>query len=196
MKQSETIGELAGALAKAQSIMGNAAKKSNNPFFKSKYADLAEVIETIREPLSSNNLSYTQLVDVLESGQMVLTTTLMHSSGEWQSSCYPLNPVKKDPQGEGSAISYARRYGLSAMVGVAQEDDDGNAASKTQAPKVSIPAKEKNQVYEQTLVCLGNGDEHGLKEIWEPYDIDHRAVLWGSFNSEQRSSIKKLMKGE
>lgn len=128
--KSESIGKLAEALAKAQGEMENAAKDKDNPFFKSSYADLASVWDACREPLSKNGLAVTQSLNVLE-GRTVLTSLLMHSSGEWISSEMPIVPVKNDPQGIGSAITYFRRFALSALVGVAaaEVDDDGNAAS-------------------------------------------------------------------
>lgn len=129
MTQSPTIGALAAALAKAQGSMKHAAKDAANPFFKSKYADLASIWEACRAALAANGLSVTQIPDGGDAEHMTLSTTIMHSSGEWISGNYPIRPIKNDPQGIGSAITYARRYALSAMVGVvADEDDDGEAA--------------------------------------------------------------------
>lgn len=126
--QSETIGKLAEALAKAQAQMENAKKDSVNPHFKSKYADIASVIDAIREPLSKHGLAFVQYAEE-ENGIMYLITKLIHSSGEWISGKMKLLITKQDMQGLGSAITYARRYGLSAIVGLAQDDDDGNAAA-------------------------------------------------------------------
>ncbi len=130
--QSESIKELAGALSKAQGAMKGAVKDSANPFFKSKYADLASVWDACREPLSSNGLSVLQTTSFDEKG-IKLVTMLLHTSGEWVSGELPVKPVKDDPQGMGSAMTYTRRYGLSAIVGIAPEDDDGNAASGKKA---------------------------------------------------------------
>lgn len=129
-----TTGGIAAALAKAQSAIKAAIKDSENPAFKnggkvSKYADLAAVWEACREPLSKNDLSIVQTTD-FDDKDVWLVTTLMHSSGESIIGRYPLRPVKHDPQGFGSALTYARRYTIAAMVGVvADDDDDGNAAS-------------------------------------------------------------------
>ena len=126
--QSDCIGELAAALAKAQGAMAAAKKDSANPFFKSKYAGLAEVWGTIRGPLTDNGLAIVQQT-TNNNGQLVLVTLLAHSSGQWIRSEYPVDPQKRDPQGYGSALTYARRYALSALVGVvSEEDDDGEAA--------------------------------------------------------------------
>ena len=125
--QSEQLNELAAALAKAQGQMQGAKKDSANPFFKSSYADLASVWDAIRDPLSTNGLSIVQSVNQGD-GPITLTTILLHSSGQWIDSRVSVVPVKNDPQGIGSAITYMRRYALSAIVGVAPEDDDGEEA--------------------------------------------------------------------
>jgi hypothetical protein len=157
---SQTIGKLAEALSKAQSEITNALKDKDNHFFKSTYADLASVWDACRDPLSKNGLSVTQPLSMDLNGRMILTTLLMHSSGEWISSMVPVVPVKQDPQSVGSAITYMRRFSLSALVGVApsekpteqdiDDDDDGNAASGrgvqapiAKAPAVASPVKPK-----------------------------------------------------
>lgn len=129
--QSNSIKKLATALSKAQAEMQHAKKAEDNPFFKSKYADLPAVIDVARPLLAKNGLSVSQMTDVDENGKITLITQLMHSSGEWIRGYYPVNPVKTDPQAIGSAITYARRYSFCAVIGVAAtgEDDDGNAAS-------------------------------------------------------------------
>ena len=129
MNSSQEVGALGAALSKAQGEMGNAKKGQVNPFFKSTYADLASVWSVCREPLSNNELSVIQATDVKEDDRILLRTVLLHSSGQWVSSNYPINPVKPDPQGIGSAITYARRYALMAMIGIAPEDDDGEKAT-------------------------------------------------------------------
>lgn len=130
--------ELTTALAKAQGQMTFAVKDSKNPHFGNRYADLASVWDAIRKPLTDNGLSITQTVDTINE-KMVLVTTLWHASGESIASRYPIQPLKSDPQGLGSAISYARRYSISALVGVVQDDDDGNAASGRSSPPQTTP---------------------------------------------------------
>ena len=130
MNKSESIAGLAAALAAAQGVMKGALKDSANPFFKSRYADLASVVEAIRAAFSANGLSYIQTVEPSDKDEVRVETTLLHASGEWISCGILSLPVSKiDAQGYGSALTYARRYSLSAAVGVAPEDDDGNAAS-------------------------------------------------------------------
>lgn len=129
--QSESINELAGALAKAQGDMKAAAKSKENPFFKSSYADLPAIWEACRDALAKNGLAVVQAPQS-DGTAITLETTLVHSSGQWMRSRYPVNPTKQDPQGYGSALSYAKRYCLAAMVGVVADDgsdDDGEAAS-------------------------------------------------------------------
>src|SRR5687768_8744294 len=111
--QTENTADLASALAKAQATMRAAAFDKTNPHFKNKYASLAAVIDAIRKPLADNGLSYTQTTGVREGG-FVLVTTLHHASGQWIAGEYPL-PVGVKPQELGSALTYARRYCLSAI---------------------------------------------------------------------------------
>ena len=133
---SEAIGELAAALAAAQGEMTAASKDATNPHFKSRYATLASVWDAIRGPLSQHGLSVSQVLESAENGVGVaVRTMLLHSSGQWIASRYVM-PItdKLTPQAMGSAITYARRYALSAIVGIApDDDDDGNAASVTPA---------------------------------------------------------------
>lgn len=129
--QSDSLNELFAALAKAQSEMEHASKGADNPYFKSKFADLPSVINASRPALAKHGLSVNHFTDVNESGHIILICQLNHSSGQWMRGTYPINPVKNDPQGIGSAITYAKRYTYSAITGVAAigEDDDGNAAA-------------------------------------------------------------------
>lgn len=131
MERSESIATLAGALAKAQSDMKAAAKDSVNPHFRSRYADLTSIWEACRAPLSKNGLSVTQLPEDAGDGRIGLTSILMHSSGEWISGRFSIAVERPTAQAIGSALTYLRRYGLAALVGVvSDEDDDGNGASR------------------------------------------------------------------
>lgn len=129
MKTSDSIAALASALAKAQGEIDTAKKDANNPHFKTKYADLASVWDACRDALSKNGIAVVQAPGTDDSGAVTMTTTLAHSSGEWMSSTMACRPAKPDAQSIGSVITYLRRYALSSMVGVAPEEDDGNAAS-------------------------------------------------------------------
>ena len=129
--KSDQIDKLAGALAKAQSQIRGAAKKSKNPFFNSNYADLHTVIESCMPQLSANGISVVQGTDFNKRDGWSVTTMLMHSSGQWiKSNCKIILGPKQDIQALGSAITYGRRYLLSSMAGVGQFDDDGNSISQ------------------------------------------------------------------
>jgi len=134
MHQSDTVGELAGALAKAQATFAKLTKDkvADAGTYSYRYIDLSTVIEHTKKGLCENGLAITQAVDVSD-GQTILVTTLIHSSGEWMKSQYPLpSPTQVKPQAFGSAISYARRYSLQSMLNVmADEDDDGAKAQNT-----------------------------------------------------------------
>ncbi len=131
--QSEKVDLLVKALIKAKSDFGEIARKKKNPFFNSKYADLLTIHTATTPALHKNGILVTQTTD-LSGIQAVLVTTLLHESGQFISGNYPLNPEKSGPQGFGSALTYARRYALSAILAVvADDDDDGNAGSKQTA---------------------------------------------------------------
>lgn len=139
MLKSEQVNELAAALAKAQGQLEGAKKSSSNPFFKSKYADLAECWNTCREALTANEISVIQMPEEInENGRLNITTMLAHSSGQYISSTLTMTVTKLDPQAIGSAITYGRRYALAAMVGLAQEDDDGEKAMERLKDKKSV----------------------------------------------------------
>lgn len=141
MNKTDSIAELAKALAKAQGEIENASKNAANPHFKSKYADLAEVLNTVRPVFSSHGLSVLQMPS-FDGGIASVETLLMHTSGEWISNTCSAPVSKNDAQGVGSAITYLRRYSLAAFAGIAQEDDDANGAvghNKPQQP-ARLPA--------------------------------------------------------
>lgn len=126
---SDEIGQLTAALAAARDEFKPVVKDATNPFFKAKYADLAGVIESTSPALSKNKLAVIQSPR-MANGHVIVTTLLAHASGEWIKDELELPTTKYDAQGAGSAITYARRYAYQAIVGVAAEDDDGNAASE------------------------------------------------------------------
>lgn len=129
MNQSQELKDLFAALSKAQAVIKGALKDSANPFFKSKYADLESVWEACREPLTKNDLSVVQTTEFVPEAGVCIMTTLGHASGQWIRGTLPIMAIKQDPQGIGSAITYARRYALAAIVGIVQVDDDGERAT-------------------------------------------------------------------
>lgn len=126
---SESIEKLAPALIKAQSQIKSVHKSAENPYFRSKYADLATIIEASRKPLTENNLAFLTIVGK-GSSEIPITGILLHSSGQWLSGTLSLPVDKRSAQAVGSAISYGRRYAMVAMLNIAtDDDDDGNAAT-------------------------------------------------------------------
>ena len=145
---SDQINEIASALSKAQGEFKAAPKDGANPHYKSKFSTLHSHWEACRSILTKNGLTVTQLTNIMEDGKNMLVTMLCHSSGQWFKSSMILKPVKDDPQGMGSCLTYARRYMLSAIVGTTSDDDDddcevGVGRGKTvpsPAPFVAKPA--------------------------------------------------------
>lgn len=177
MNQSESIKELATALAKAQGKISHAAKENRNQHFNSKYADLASVLDACREPLSENGLSVCQLPSKSD-GAWVLITRLIHSSGEWIQGEAPILSSKQDAQGFGSGMTYARRYGLASVVGIAQDDDDGNAASRPTQQKDAMPNKPVKK----------NDAPVGQQEVAALFDLTAKKGL-------RNDDLKGMMKG-
>ena len=133
--------QIAAALVKAQRAFGPALKDKNNPHFKSKYADLGACIDAVQEALNANGIALLQQTREDATG-VTVETVLLHESGEsWTSGPLHVPAAKQDPQGYGSALTYARRYSLMAACGIAPEDDDGNAASQPRRPANEPSAK-------------------------------------------------------
>ena len=145
MRRSDSVAALAAALAAAQGEFKAVPKKAENPFFKSKYADLPSVVLAASEVLAKHGLSVSQMPD-FDGEHDLLTTTVMHSSGEWIEASARLHLAKDDPQGQGSAITYARRYAFSGALGiVTDEDDDGEAATHPPAGRAARGAQATGQ---------------------------------------------------
>lgn len=152
--QSENINELALALSKVQGAIQPAKKDCNNPYYKSKYADLTSVWESCREELSTNQIAVVQGLDDTET-HLVVITTLIHSSGQWMKSKMMISKTmaEKGQQKErpmtaqeiGAATTYLRRFSLASVVGVCTEDDDGNIASGKQVEQTKQMQKAATQ---------------------------------------------------
>jgi len=143
MTTSESVDKIFPAFIKAQAEIGNPKKTKENTFFKAKYAELSDIIDMSKQVLLENGLCLIQSPE--GNGQSITVTgRIIHTSGQWIEGAISLTPIKNDPQQAGSAITYARRYQISAMLNIAQEDDDGNKASgKTQEGKeISDAVKE------------------------------------------------------
>lgn len=202
-EQSTEINELAAALAIAQGKITGALKDSANPFFKSKYADLASVWDACRTHLSENGLAVIQTTDVDDVGVTVVTT-LAHKSGQWMRGRLRMLPKDASPQGVGSAITYARRYALAAMVGVAQVDDDANAASgkvaHTKADPLGREELNVNGDHAKYAKAFGDalaaGDAVKVRAVANDLQAEgeefYRSV-WSLLDSKARAEIKKIL---
>jgi hypothetical protein len=196
-QQSPTIGEIAKALSQAQGEIESALKTSDNPHFRSKFADLAEVWSACKAQLSKVQICVVQIPQV-EDGKLYLETMLVHASGEYFKGRMPLLNDKGNMQGLGSAITYARRYMLAAMVGVTQEDDDGNMASNVQNEAQKAPRQNPGQTtQQQTKPIVGDSGSSGF----DPKNKDHIAWLIGYLDKKKvvgqwRVNVVQAMKGK
>ena len=203
MYSSDSINELATALCKAQAVMGGAVKGAANPFFKSKYANLSDVMQVVKEPFAVNGLSYVQF-PVSTENSVGVATRLMHTSGQWLEQEFLLPMVKRDPQAGGSCISYARRYGLAAMAGIPQVDDDAEAAMLRSDKAVK---KAEQESYEDSIIDLmpsvkaikdglATGDLSTANEAWKELSDTEKQLLWkapskgGVFTTQERTTMK------
>jgi len=141
MRTSESIKNLSKALVAFHSSVGPIPRTAVNPYHNSRYAPLGVILAAIREPLSKSGLSVTQWPE----GKNALTTRLLHESGEWMEATYEMTPKKQDPQGEGSAITYMRRYALGGILSLEiEDDDDGNTATALSQKKPAARARQNN----------------------------------------------------
>lgn len=184
MNRSDSIKELASALAKAQGQMRGAIKDAKNPHFRNDYATLASICDAVRDPLAAHGLSYVQVLTDGDGGdRCTVETVLMHASGEWLGGTFSLPVSKADAQGFGSAATYARRYALAAMVGVAPADDDGNLAA---AAKPSEQARPLNDAQLTALQELRDAALNGTEAL---------KAAWGAVTTEARHALRNELAG-
>jgi hypothetical protein len=192
---------IASALVRAQRGFAPALKTSTNPHFRSKYVDLAGCIEAVVDALNAAGIALIQRTSEDSTG-VTVETVFVHESGEMME-CGKLHvpASKQDAQGYGSALTYARRYSLMAAAGIAPEDDDGNAASRTPAPKVSatktdlVPPHRMNVIADVAAAInerISADDVIGaVAEYSGITDVEEKMTLWGMLDSKTRSTIKK-----
>ena len=194
--QSEDITEITAAMVKVQGEMGPAIKGKVNPFFKSSYATLGDVWESCRDVLQANGIAVIQGARLVD-GKACMETKLVHISGQWFSSLWEMMPAKEDPQSMGSAITYMRRYSLSAMVGILAEDDDGNAASRTPAKMEANRAKADNVAAKHVGNYLDK-DVANLprnKQEWQEWFVMFKVVIDGCKSVGQLDTCEKSAAG-
>lgn len=198
MQKSDSIKEISAALVKVQGSLKPAIKDSKNPFFKSSYADLASCYAACRKELSDNGIAVVQPTKDSGNGKIVVETMLVHTSGEWIMGELSLKPVKDDPQAVGSAITYARRYGLCAMVGIAPEDDDGNAASGNSSNGTHETLPKKQLVQSESEIHSPKTSEARAKAA-DPLQNKYLNGKWRSvvnFYAKKDSPIKGKTLGQ
>jgi hypothetical protein len=160
------IEKLAEALAKAQTEIQNAEKDTENDFLNTKYASLAAVMSVCREPLAKNGLSIVQLPRQTTSpGVVELETMLIHKSGQYLTTTWQMAPPKTDPQGIGSCLTYMRRYMISAMLGIAQQDDDANRAQPGKDEYERIAPKEADEILMEADKLFGDKSEQVVSRM-------------------------------
>lgn len=197
MKMSDTITEIASALCKAQAEIDDATKTGLNPVFKSKYADLAAIRAVIREPLAKNDLAIMQFPRTVEGKGVEVETMLVHKSGEFMSETLFMPVHKWDAHGIGSGITYGRRYGLSAVLCVASDDDDGNGAVQAgPVPAAAAPVKKMTKVDLAALKADGEkvakkGTE-ALREWYKSISSDERTAA-AAFLDELKKTAEKAI---
>ena len=177
MKTSPEINEIAAALSKVQQEGLFALKDSNNPFFKSKYADLSSVWEVSRKPLTDNGLSVAQPLSYGRDGSPIITTLLMHTSGQWISGDCKIKPDKETPQAYGSAITYARRYSLASMLGVCPEDDDAESAMRRENKPIDEYVNDQQFADIATLIQEVGANEKAFLKYLKIESLDKMPVF-------------------
>lgn len=193
MKHSDSIKAIAPALLAAQKAIAFAKKDATNPHFKNKYADLPAVIEAIKPALNDAGISYIQTPAPSDDGKLHLTTTLLHESGEWIADTLVMPLPKQDPQGYGSAITYARRYALAAITGLYQDDDDGNAASGNRgAPAQNDESNDPPLEADAEIIAQMNAASSvpELVKIMNGLAADQKRAATSHFN-KRMSELKK-----
>ncbi|WP_107950893.1 ERF family protein [Lysinibacillus parviboronicapiens] len=196
MKKSESIAALAKALSQFQAKVKQPLKDKDNPFFKSKYVPLENVVEAITATSGEYGLSFIQFPLNDPNGRVGVTTLLMHESGEWiESEPIFATPAKQDAQGAGSVITYLKRYSLSALFGItSDEDDDGNGAIHDEHSQQSSQAQQQNQQpYRSNIQMPTNPQEAGAIQLAFG---KHKGKTLGQIWREDMSYIQWLVDSE
>jgi hypothetical protein len=191
---SYELDALAKSLAAFQSKFKNPPKNKTNPFFNSTYVDLADALDLIRKGLSEEGVSFIQLTSAGED-RVVLHTRLLHVSGQWIEGTYPVTKLAK-AQEMGSALTYARRYALFALVGIAgEDDDDGNAATHGDKKAETVVTKAVEKATAKQMATIGLTPEESKKlantlvaEINNLYD-KKALEKWNAINTERKDKL-------
>jgi hypothetical protein len=181
VRQSEEIGALSKALVAVQAAIEPVSKDSENPHFRNRYASLDSILDYVRPLLSSHGLALVQGGGDIINGGLMVTTTIVHESGQWISSSFEMPLEKQTPQAAGSAITYGKRYGVSALLALStDEDDDGAAASKpaqkrsgAKAGEKSAPATPDAPITRDSELTFGSKIGTKIRDLKDPY------LQWG-----------------
>ena len=183
---------IATALVKAQREFGPALKSSTNPHFKSKYADLAACVEAVIDGLNNNGIALIQPMHESDNG-VTVETLFVHESGEMLSAGKLHVPAaKQDPQGYGSALTYARRYSLMAACGIAPEDDDGNAGSKPRQPEAkrdATPDMSPKARAQRIMTGVAEGDAEGAAEVLARLSEKTLQAIWEHIDTASQEKL-------
>jgi vacuolar-type H+-ATPase subunit E/Vma4 len=201
--ESDELGELLGALSKAQGEMNAASMDKKNPFFKTDYADLSSVVRASRPALAKYGLSVIQRILTEPEGKSFLLTRLGHASGQWMESRILINPGKADIQSLGSYITYLRRYSYSALVGVITEDDDDGEKTmdrgsrevnsvEGKAPVIQKISKAQLEVLQHEL----EGREDLLESLFKGFGIDKLSDLESKHYSKCVERIREIKRAQ
>lgn len=190
MNLDHSNAALFAALALAQAEVENATKASTNPHFKSKYADLAEVLNTVRPVYSKHGIAIVQSTG-FDGGMVSVTTALVHKEGGYITSVASCTPAKTDGQGVGAATTYLRRYSLAAACGVAQEDDDGNSAAHNRP--AAAPAKPSNALLDLLAATEDATSEEALRSLYKATEnlVEHEKGEARKAIVQKRSTLTK-----
>ena len=183
MNLDHSNAALFAALALAQAEVENATKGSVNPHFKSRYADLAEVLNTVRPVFAKHGIAIIQSTGFSD-GLVSVTTALVHKEGGYVTSVASCTPAKVDAQGVGAATTYLRRYSLAAATGVAQEDDDGQSAAHNRPAPVAAPAKPSNALLDVLAATEDATSEDVLRNLYKATE---------TLNEHERNEARKAI---
>lgn len=194
MKKSENINELALALTKAQAEMGGAVTDADNPFFKSKYADLGSIIRVIKPPFAKHGLSYSQF-PITSEDRIGVETVIVHESGQFMSNEFTMRVPKADPQSAGGVISYCRRYALQAVCGVPAVDSDGEDYMQVARADENNSRAEERKNVKEGAIKQSNGEANKKAEdyIWPGKQKYHGKKL-GEIASKDPEYLKQTLK--
>ena len=193
MTTSDTINDIATALAKAQGELQNVVKDAKNPHFKSDYATLDAITDAVRPVFAKHGLAVVQIPSFAD-GVVTVNTIVTHTSGQWIKGETSSPVTKADPQGIGSACTYLRRYSLAGIAAIAQTDDDGNAASQPAKPQqVTTPMPPKFGEWWADMGAAADEGVDALKKAWQASKPEYRDYVTRHQNAKWDALKKRAM---